>query len=174
MAKVGGEENEMATKLYRFRIRCLENQSIHTITVVGIPSISNDISVIKLDNVAEAFGLGKEKIRRKNGPVDVLLGIDHPKLHTGETRESGNLVARRSLLGWVVFGATSEKFENVSQIFHVKCSNPIDMTDFWTTESMGVEGKICLCETKKLSPIEAYEAKIIEFSIPQHPVKDTA
>ena len=38
------------------------------------------------------------------------------------------------------------------------------MTDFWTTESMGVEGKMCSCETKKLSPIEAYEAKIIENS----------
>ena len=81
MAEVGGEENEMATKLYRFRIWSLGNQLIPTITAVGIPCISNDISVIKLDNVAEAFGLGKKKIRRGNGPVDVLLGIHHPKLH---------------------------------------------------------------------------------------------
>ena len=165
MAKVGGEENEMETKMYRFRIRSLENHSIHTVTAVGIPSISNDVSVIKLDNVAETFGLGREKLRRKNGPVDILLGIDHPKLHTGETKEAGSLVARQSPLGWVVFGATSdERLENVSQVFHVKCSNPIDMSDFWTTESMGVEGKMCSCETKKLSPIEAYEAKIIESS----------
>ena len=47
MAKVGGEEDEMATKLYRFSIRSLENQSIHTITAVGIPSVSSDISVHK-------------------------------------------------------------------------------------------------------------------------------
>ena len=164
MAKVGGEENEMVTKMYRFRIRSLENQSIHTITAVGIPSISDDVSAIKLDDVAEAFGLRKEEIRRESGPVDVLLGIDHPKLHTGETKESGTLVARRSPLGWIVFGATSERCESVNQVFHVKCSTPIDMTDFWTTESMGVEGKMCSCETKKLSPIEAYEAKIIEDS----------
>ena len=165
MAKVGGEENEMAMKMYRIRMRSLENQSIHTITAVGIPSISNDVSVIKLDNVAETFGLSREKLRRKNGPVDILLGIDHPKLHTGETKEAGSLVARQSPLGWVVFGATSdERLENVSQVFHVKCSNPIDMSDFWTTESMGVEGKMCSCETKKLSAIEAYEAKIIESS----------
>ena len=95
MAKVGGEENEMVTKMYRFHIRSLENLSIHTITAVGIPSISNDVSAIKLDDVAEAFGLRKEEIRRESGPVDVLLGIDHPKLLTGETRESGTLVARR-------------------------------------------------------------------------------
>jgi O-acetyl-ADP-ribose deacetylase (regulator of RNase III) len=103
MAKVGGEEDEMATKLYRFPIRSLEKQSIHIITAVGIPSISSDISVIQPDDIAETFGFGKEKIRRWNGPVDVLLGIDHPKLHTGETRESGNLVARQSPLGWVIF-----------------------------------------------------------------------
>ena len=163
MAKVGGEEDEMATKLYRFPIRSLENQSIHTITAVGIPSISSDISVIQPDDIAETFGFGKEKIRRENGPVDVLVGIDHPKLHTGETRESGNLVARQSPLGWVVFGEMSESCD-VSQVFNVKSSKPIDLTDFWTTESMGVEGKICSCETKKLSPIESREAKIIESS----------
>ncbi|XP_028399264.1 uncharacterized protein LOC114522722 [Dendronephthya gigantea] len=163
MAKVGGEENEMSTKMYRFQIRSLENQSIHTIAAVGIPSISGDISGMKLDGIAEAFNLEREKLRRENGPIDVLLGIDQPKLHTGETKEAGNLVARYSPLGWVVFGATSEKCD-VSQVYHVKCSNPIDMTDFWTTESMGVEGNMCSCESKKLSPVEAYEAKIIEQS----------
>ena len=119
MAKVGGEEDEMATKVYRFRTRSLENQSIHTITAVGIPSISSDISVIQPDDIAETFSFGKEKIRVENGPVDVLIGIDHPKLHTGETRGSGNLVARQSPLGWVVFGETSESCD-VSQVFHVK------------------------------------------------------
>jgi hypothetical protein len=92
-----------------------------------------------------------------------LVGIDHPKLHTGETRESGNLVARQSPLGWVVFGEMSESCD-VSRVFNVKSSKPIDLTDFWTTESMGVEGKMCSCETKKLSPIESREAKIIESS----------
>ncbi len=38
------------------------------------------------------------------------------------------------------------------------------MTDFRTTESMGVEGKKCSCESKTLSPIEAREAQIIEDS----------
>ena len=91
MAKVGEEEHEMSTKMYRFRIRSLENQSIHTITAVGIPSISSDISGIKSDKVAKAFGLGKDEIRRENGPVDVLVGVDHPKLHTGETMRPVNL-----------------------------------------------------------------------------------
>ena len=77
MAKFGGEENEMATKIYRFRIRSLENQSIHTITAVGIPSISNDVSVIKLDNVAEAFGLGKETLVKQKKLVVLLQDSHH-------------------------------------------------------------------------------------------------
>ena len=57
------------------------------------------------------------------------------------------------------------------------------MTDFWTTESMGVEGKKCSCESKKLSPIEARDAQIIKDScekignqwlIPYPWVKDAA
>jgi hypothetical protein len=56
------------------------------------------------------------------------------------------------------------KVVDVSQVFNVKSSKPIDLTDFWITESMGVEGKMCSCETKKLSPIESREAKIIESS----------
>jgi hypothetical protein len=38
------------------------------------------------------------------------------------------------------------------------------LTDFWTSEPIGLEGKTCSCETKKLNPIESHEAKIIESS----------
>ena len=53
--------------------------------------------------------LTKEKIYRGSGPVDLLIGVDHAQMHTGETRQSEHLVARNSLLGWVVFGATTSK-----------------------------------------------------------------
>ena len=76
----------MITKLFRGRIRSLVSRNvIHTVTAVGIPCISSDITEIKLSHVAGIFGLGEEEIRRGNGPVDLLVGIDHPKLHTGET-----------------------------------------------------------------------------------------
>ena len=137
---------------------------IHTVTAVGIPCISSDITEIKLSHVAGIFGLGEEEIRRRNGPVDLLVGIDHPKLHTGETREAANLIARQSPLGWVIFGATPGKHEQVNRVFSVKVPTPIDMTDFWTTETMGVAAKPCECEADKLSPVERRELKIIEDS----------
>ena len=107
---------------------------IHTVTAVGIPCIGSDITEIKLSHVAGIFGFGKEEIRRKNGPVDLLVGIDHPKLHTGETREAASLIARQSPFGWVVFGATPGKHVQVSRVFNVNVPTPIDMTDFWITQ----------------------------------------
>ena len=41
IAKVGGEEEELITKLFRVRIRSLVSRNvIHTVTAVGIPCIS--------------------------------------------------------------------------------------------------------------------------------------
>ena len=154
IAKVGGEEEELITTLFRVRIRSLVSRNVtHTVTAVGIPCISSDITEINLSHVAGIFGLGEEEIRRRNGPVDLLVGIDHPKLHTGETREADNLIARQSLLGWVIFGTTPGKRGQVNRVFSVKVPTPIDMTDFWTTETMGVAAKPCECEVDKLSAV---------------------
>ena len=38
------------------------------------------------------------------------------------------------------------------------------MTDFWTTETMGVAAKPCECDADKLSDVERKELKIIEDS----------
>ena len=93
----------MKTKLFRIRVRSLERNSVHTVMAVGISCISEDISEIKLRDVAKRLGLLKAKLHRGSGPVDILVGIDHPVLHTGETKKVQNLVARNSPLGWVIF-----------------------------------------------------------------------
>ena len=85
-------------------------------------------------------------------------------MHTGETRQAGHLVARKSPLGWVVFGGTSQDAPEASRTLHVKYTSPVDLTDFWTTEAMGVAITPCLCPANKLSQIEREEAKIIESS----------
>lgn len=152
-------------KLFRVRIRSLVSWNvIHTVTAVGIPSISSDITEIKLSHVAGIFGLTEEEIRLRIGPIDLLVGIEHPELHTGETREAITLIARQSPLGWVKFGATHGKHWQVNRVFSVNVPTPIDMTDFWTTETMGVAAKPCECDADKLSAVERKELKIIEDS----------
>ena len=46
IGKVGGEEEQLKTKLFRIRVRSLERNSVHTVMAVGIPCISEDISEI--------------------------------------------------------------------------------------------------------------------------------
>ena len=164
IGKVGGEEEQLKTKLFRIRVRSLERNSVHTVMAVGIPCISEDISEIQLRDDAKRLGLSKAKRRRGSGPVDILVGIDHPVLHTGETKEMQNLVARNSPLGWVISGISPGSESQVNKVYHVKFSSPLDITDFWKTESMGVDVKPCLCEAYKLSEIEREEAKIFEDS----------
>ena len=48
IAKVGGEEDEIATKMFRVRVRSLENKASYSVTAVGIPCISSNISKIKI------------------------------------------------------------------------------------------------------------------------------
>ena len=164
IGKVGGEEEQLKTKLFRIRVRSVERNSVHTVMAVGIPCISEDISEIKLRDVAKRLGLSKAKLHRGSGPVDILVGIDHPVLHNGETKEVQNLVARNSPLGWVIFGISPGSESQVNKVYHVKFSSPVDITDFWKTESMGVDVKPCVCEADKLSQIEREEDKIIEDS----------
>lgn len=71
-------------RIFCVRVRPLENVASYSVTAVGIPYISSNISEIKGSEVAKFLGLGKEKIRRSNSPVDILIGIDYPRLHTGE------------------------------------------------------------------------------------------
>jgi hypothetical protein len=105
-------------------------------------------------------------IRRGKGHVDLLIGIDHAHMHTGhETKQADHLVARRSPLGWIIFGSTTGELNNtITTVLHVKYTAPADLSDFWNTETMGVEVKSCTCDADKLSQLEREEKRVIEES----------
>ena len=73
-------------------------------------------------------------------------------------------MARKSPLGWVIFGAKQGNVQEDNRVLHIKYTMPEDLSDFWTTEAMGVAITPCLCAADKLSQIEREEAKIIENS----------
>jgi hypothetical protein len=106
------------------------------VQAVGIPFISDTVTDIKLNDVASKFGLENGQLRLGKGETDILIGIDQAKLHVGETRQSGNLVARHSPLGWVVFGEMPGSNGQTSQVHHVRFVALVDLADFWTTEAM--------------------------------------
>ena len=168
ITKVGEQEEEINTKDYNVPISAIDDRGTYTVKTIGIPVISNESSSIDTEKVMEQLGLSGEKIRRKKGPIDLVIGIDHAQLHTGPTKQKDHIVARKSPLGWVLFGnksGTATSAAGVStRVLHVKYTASVDISEFWKTESMGVLVKPCVCEADKLSQVEREEKILIENS----------
>ena len=82
-----------------------------------------------------------------------------------ETRVKDGLVARRTPLGWVIFGANSDDaLPEGEQVPHVCLAEPVDTTEFWKTESMGVSVSPCTCEATKMPSEERAKLKSKEDS----------
>ena len=81
-----------------------------------------------------------------------------------DTKQSGNLVARNSPLGWVVFGAASRKIQQANSVLLVSYSTPVDLSKFWTMKATGVAVKPCICSADKLTQLEREETRIIQSS----------
>lgn len=165
ITKVGGVEEELDTKLYKVPLYADNRKVIQTIQAVGIPQISEEPAGVDVNHMSKVLGIPEEKLHRKAGPVDVLIGINYPRFHVGETKVKDGLVARKSPLGWVIFGSNSDDaLPEAKQVLHVRLAEPIDLTDFWKTESMGVSVSPCTCEAAKMSTEERAELKLIEDS----------
>ena len=106
--KVGGEEETNNTKVYRVPVSSPDNTKMFSIKAIGIPCISEEVSAVQLKLIAKLLGLENERI-----------GINHAQMHTGQTRQSGQLVARKTPLGWVVFGVPSGKTQVNGRVCHV-------------------------------------------------------
>ena len=87
-------------------------------------------------------------------------------MHTGQTKQVEHLVARKSPLGWVIFGSSTAQLIDIvtTTVLHVRFQESVDLSDFWMTKSMGVTVKPCTCEADKLSQSEREEKQAIEES----------
>ena len=166
ITKVGGEEEKINTKVYKVPVTAIDNQKRHSVRAIGIPCISDQITNIHAARIIERFGLYDEKVWRGKGPVNLLIGIDHANMHTGLTKQVDHLVARKSPFGWVFFGSSpgAVSADDGTRVLHVKYEVSVSLTHFWTTETMGVEVKPCVCGFDKLSQIEREEKAMIEES----------
>ena len=151
--------------MYKVPIYASNGKLIQTIEAVSIPQISQDTATINSDQVSEMFSLPKNEVHRKPGPIDILIGINYPSFHTSETRVKNGLAVRKSPLGWVVFGVKSQgSSAETKPVLHVRFAPPVDISEFWKTETMGVSVSPCTCEAAKMSPQDRAEMKIIEES----------
>ncbi|KAG1650686.1 hypothetical protein GQR58_027818 [Nymphon striatum] len=163
--KIGGVEEEINTKLYYFKVRPMNKSELFEIRAIGIPDISEDLCEVNLKDLSQQFNIPGQDLHRKRGPIDLLVGVDYAEMHVGPTRRTNNMVARLSPLGWVVFGSNVADDTFVSGVHHVQASvRPIDLSEFWTTEALGVSCSKCDCSPSRLSPIESREAIAMEES----------
>ncbi len=157
ITKVGGEEETIKTKVYKVPVSSPDSTRMFSIKAIVIPCISEEGSAVQLKQIAKLLGLENERFRRGNGPVDLLIGVDHAQMHTGQTKQSEKLVARNTHLGWVVFGGSSGDEQVNGRVYHVRFAAPVEMSDFWKTETMELH-KPCVC---KLTQAEREETEII-------------
>ena len=162
IAVLGQKEEELQTRVYKVPIKPLDRQPGYTITAIGIPTIGDVRDGVKIGDIAAQLNLEGKDVDRRDGPIDLLIGTDHPKFHIGESRDSkcGRYVARKSPLGWVLFGGGPTE-EVRGNVYHIKLASPIDLTDFWETESMGVKNNGCGCQQMKMTNQERDEYNII-------------
>ena len=107
----------------------------------------------------------KSELRRGRGHVDLLIVMDNAHMHTGQMQQVDPLVARKSPLGWVIFGSTSGTLNNVTTTVPcVKNVSPVDLSDFWTTELMGVQVDPWVCDANRLNQLDREEKMMIENS----------
>ena len=91
IVKVGGEEKTIRTKSYRVPVSGIGDTKKYSITPIGISCISEDVKGIHLNSTIEKLGLQKDQVKRGRGQVDLLIGIDHAYMHTGQTKQVEHL-----------------------------------------------------------------------------------
>ncbi|XP_033105321.1 uncharacterized protein LOC117107695, partial [Anneissia japonica] len=113
--------------------------------------------------IEDQFQLEPHVLKRKGGEVDILIGVNYPKLHVGKMKEKDGMVVQNSPLGWTVFGGNRNDSSNKHQVMNVIIHTPVDLTKFWTLESLGVDIGQCDCKKAQLAN-EEIEGKLIEDS----------
>lgn len=62
ITKIGGNKEEITTEIFRVGVRSLENKAYFSVTAVGIPFISSNISEVRINEVRNSWGWERKKI----------------------------------------------------------------------------------------------------------------
>ena len=76
ITKVGGVEEEPDTKMYKVPLYDDSGKSIQTIQAVGISHISEDSVGVNISRISRILEMPASKLHRKEGPIDLLIGIN--------------------------------------------------------------------------------------------------
>ncbi|XP_067030552.1 uncharacterized protein [Acropora muricata] len=160
ITKVEGVEEDLDTKLYTFPVCGNNGRLKQTIRAVGIPQISDETSNPNVKYISSVLGILVNKLHRRAGPVDLLIGVNYPRFHIGETKKTEGFDARKSSLGY----DSRDVLPQMKQVLHVRLATPTDITAFWKTGAIGVSFPSYTCEAGKMSKEEQAELRLNEES----------
>ena len=163
--KVEGHFVEVQTKLYRMRLQSLKGKQAYGVSALGLDCMNNNVSEVQIDELTRAFHLKRDFLHRGFGSIDDLVEIDYAIKAAKRRNQRGRGFGGKAFsfrMGSI--GATSDQQPTNSTVLNVMLANPVDLKDFWMTESMGVCHNPDQCQPNGLSKQEAEECKLISDS----------
>ena len=90
---LGGMTETHVTKLHEIKVYCREKA--YKVSAVAVPEITT-VPPLPQQCRERIENHLRKRIERGSGEVDILLGVDHPAMHGGETEQIDGYILRNS------------------------------------------------------------------------------
>lgn len=146
MIKVGNDRETFSTKEYTVQLEDKDGNMVEIIAT-GIEEISTEINNLDMSDIANIFNnITPDDIRRPDGPIDTLLGIDHCELLPEVVQTQGKLQLLRNSFGYCVRGLQGDNHDGC-KLGHVTVNTNqiavgIPVNDILTESSSDLGGKL--------------------------------
>ena len=137
--KVGGDRESINSRLYRVPI--IDNSGEREYFMAyGMNKISTKIEATDVTQVAKLLKVDKEKVKRPNGEIEMLIGYEYAGFHPQRKRCVDHLLLLENKFGQCLGGSHPMLQEKTQiQVKDVQVSHVnVKLDDFFESETMGV------------------------------------
>ena len=173
-ATFGGRSHGSKTKMYQFSMKGLCCSDEVTVQLPEVPVICLPLGKPKVDSaLLEEFDhLDLAFDYKDSSPhvtIDILIGQDlYWSFILGDVfrSESSNLVAQKSVFGWILSGCTRGSNSDGISLLNVGIISEQVAKSFWDLESLGIQGN-----DESIDPVRDKFNQSIEYSAESGPYK---
>ena len=176
-ATFGGRSHGSRTKMYQFSMKGLCSSDEVTVQLPEVPVICLPLGKPKVDSALLeefdhldlAFDYKKCSDSSPQVTTDILIGQDfYWSIMLGDVfrSENSNLVAQRSVFGWILSGCTRGSNSDGISLLNVGIIPEQVAKSFWDLESLGIQGN-----DESIDPVRDKFNRSIEYSAESGPYK---
>ena len=173
-ATFGGRSHGSKTKMYQFSMKGLCGSDEVTVQLPEVPVICLPLGKLKVDSaLLEEFDhLDLAFDYKDSSPhvtTDILIGQDlYWSFILGDVfrSESSNLVAQKSVFGWILSGCTRSSNSDGISLLNVGIISEQVAKSFWDLESVGIQGN-----DESIDPVRDKFNQSIAYSAESGPYK---